>query len=1020
MRSFFSSLRFRLIVLVLLAALPAVGLAIYNAAQQTVEARNQAQEQVLSLVRVVALEHRTLVVSTRQLLSVLIQLPELHPERFSECNTLLARQLSLNPAYANLGVADANGDIFCSAVPVTTPVNVSDRAWFTRAMQSREFSAGDYQIGRITGEAVIVYSYPLLDSGGQVSVVAFAALDLGWLDGIAKEVRLPLGGVYTIVDRLGTILARYPDNQEWVGKLAPENSVFTQALAKGGEGLTQAPGVDGVTRLYAYTPLYIDGIPAAYVFIGLPLSQVYAAANRTLIFNLGILSGVILLGLLAAWLGGEVFLLRPIHNLLDATQRMAQGDLSARTGFSNGGSELGHLARAFDTMAESLESQYRQREEASRALHESSEYLNSLINTIGDAIFTVSFPERRIEFVNQAVLDIFGYQPEEVIGRTARLFYADETSFIEYGLRLQAAVERGEHTLKSELELRRKDGRHLWCEIHTTFLPSEAPKRVISVLRDITERKRHERQVEAQALVAQALGETLELQPLLDRLLTAAIHAVPSAEKGFILLVDEQGVLRSRSLKGYTDPRVRNLALPANIGYASRALSQRRPLIIADVSADPEIRYSGEIEELASVQSAIVVPLVIQERAIGVIALESSRRKAAFDEGDLNILSSMASTAALVIENARLYEETFNRLERIEALRKIDMAITSSLDPRVSLNVLLDQVTARLKVDAAAVLLYNPHLRELTFAAGRGFYTTAIERSRLRLGEGHAGRAALERRLVNVMDLNQNLEQFVRADLLRGERFVSYIAAPMISKGRVLGVLEVFHRAPVDATAEWLAFLEALAAQAAIAIDNAQLFDDLQRSNLELIRAYDSTIEGWSRALDLRDKETEGHTQRVTELTLKLAQEMGVSEQEIVHMRRGALLHDIGKMGVPDNILLKAAPLTPDEWEIMRKHPEFAYEMLFQIAYLRPALDIPYCHHEKWDGTGYPRGLKGEQIPLAARIFAVVDVWDALTSDRPYRPAWSKQAALEYINGQSGKHFDPEVVQVFKRIIDLE
>ena len=208
-------------------------------------------------------------------------------------------------------------------------------------------------------------------------------------------------------------------------------------------------------------------------------------------------------------------------------------------------------------------------------------------------------------------------------------------------------------------------------------------------------------------------------------------------------------------------------------------------------------------------------------------------------------------------------------------------------------------------------------------------------------------------------------------------------------------------------------FLEALGGQAAIAIDNTTLFNDLQRSNFELTLTYDRTLEGWSAALDLRDRETEGHTQRVTETTLKLAKVMGLSEQELVHMRRGALLHDIGKMGIPDEILLKPDKLTEEEWEIMRRHPVYAFELLKPIAYLQPALDIPYCHHEKWDGTGYPRALKGGEIPFAARIFTVVDVWDALLSDRPYRKGWPKEKVLEYIRSLSGIQFDPKVVEAF-------
>ena len=191
----------------------------------------------------------------------------------------------------------------------------------------------------------------------------------------------------------------------------------------------------------------------------------------------------------------------------------------------------------------------------------------------------------------------------------------------------------------------------------------------------------------------------------------------------------------------------------------------------------------------------------------------------------------------------------------------------------------------------------------------------------------------------------------------------------------------------------------------------------LREANTQLLFAYEATIESLSHALDLRDRETEGHSRRVTELTLKLAQALGMSDEEIMHIRRGALLHDVGKIGIPDAILHKPDKLSEEEWTIMRKHPQLAYDMLYPIEYLRPALEIPLNHHEKWDGAGYPRRLEGETIPIAARLFAVVDVWDALTSNRPYRSAWSEKEALTYIRDQSGKHFDPQVVDLFFRVI---
>lgn len=366
-------------------------------------------------------------------------------------------------------------------------------------------------------------------------------------------------------------------------------------------------------------------------------------------------------------------------------------------------------------------------------------------------------------------------------------------------------------------------------------------------------------------------------------------------------------------------------------------------------------------------------------------------------------------------------EERIQRqVQHLSALRAVDIAITSSLDLRVILSVLLDQVTTQLGVDAAAALLLNPSSQTLEYIAGRGFRTHAFLQARLHLGEGCAGRAARDRRLVRLFAATETKDQLAHNRLLVAESFMTSYATPLIVKGQVRGVLEVSHRAWLDPDQEWLDLLDAFAQQAAIAFDAAGLFEDLQRATAELTVAYDATLEGWARALELRDVETQGHSQRVTEMTLYLARAMGMDEEELVHLRRGGLLHDIGKMGIPDQLLFKPAPLTESEWEIMRRHPTYAYEMLLPIDYLRPALEIPYCHHEKWDGSGYPRGLRGEEIPLAARLFAVADTWDALRSDRPYRAAWSTEEVQDYVRSRSGAHFDPEVVDVFLQLAPSE
>lgn len=352
------------------------------------------------------------------------------------------------------------------------------------------------------------------------------------------------------------------------------------------------------------------------------------------------------------------------------------------------------------------------------------------------------------------------------------------------------------------------------------------------------------------------------------------------------------------------------------------------------------------------------------------------------------------------------------RLKRLAGLRNIDIAISASLDPRLSMNIVLEQAVEQLSVDAAAVWLYDQNSHELTFFCGKGLPVRRYYPS-VRVGSGPLGEAALHLNRLSARTLSSDNAIAPHAEAMLRQGFVSYAGTPLVTKGQLRGWLEVYNRSQLTEDMEWADYLDTLAGQAAIAMDSTMMFRDLQRKALELSIAYDSTIEGWSKALGLRDQETGGHSERVTSLTLRIARALDVPEESLVHIRRGALLHDIGKMAVPDAILLKPGPLAQEERDIMNCHPARAYEMLSDISYLRPALDIPYCHHEKWDGTGYPRGLKENQIPLAARIFAVVDVYDALTSDRPYRAGWPEAKAREHIRRLAGSHFDPQVVNIF-------
>jgi len=363
-----------------------------------------------------------------------------------------------------------------------------------------------------------------------------------------------------------------------------------------------------------------------------------------------------------------------------------------------------------------------------------------------------------------------------------------------------------------------------------------------------------------------------------------------------------------------------------------------------------------------------------------------------------------------------LSEDLRDKNKELESLHTIDLAIASSMELDRVLSVILEQAVAHLDADAADILLLENDSGTLTFGARLGFRTDALLHTRLKSGQGFAGQALLSEDAIIVSGLDKNAEGFSRSPAFAGENFVFYAGRRLTVKGKTVGVIELYRRLPFVPSESWDLFFKTLAGQAAIALDNSALVRGLKQANIELEEANEGTIESWAEALELRDQETEGHSRRVTDATIKLAGLFGIAGLELDQVRQGALLHDIGKMGIPDSILLKPGPLNAEEFSIMKRHPSIARDLLSRLSFFRNSLDIPYHHHEKWDGTGYPQGLAGPDIPLPARLFAVVDVWDALRSNRPYRESWPEEKVLNHIESQAGTHFDPAAVEAFIRM----
>ncbi len=682
--------------------------------------------------------------------------------------------------------------------------------------------------------------------------------------------------------------------------------------------------------------------------------------------------------------------------------------------FFNADGSLGGLIGSFTDITE------HKRVEA--ALKEQKDFADSLLRNSGAPTFVLDARHRVLAW-NLACEELTGKTAADLLGSSNhwQAFYPEPhpcladlilnpallASQADWGYQRLQPSELVEGGLQAEGWYPDLHGRACYIFFNAAPIRNSAGEMiaVIETLEDISDRQKHQQETELFAQITTALRPARNRREIQTIVLDSALelsHARTAAllfhDPASDQLVVEEGRGQWAVAAG--------LRLAAGEGLARGAMESHRHQLHHIDLQDPRFADPALLTGLSHVAC---IPLFTHDQPVGVLSLGFST---AVNDQELRQLTIIGEIAAGALHRSILHEQTERQLQRLLALRNIDLAITSSLDLRLTLQVLLEQVRGQLQVDAADVFLCRPDQGGLDFAGGLGFRQPQELIQPVRSSRPWLARVPTARQFLTTAEL-AGREEAASAFGAEPEGFVFGAVVPLISHGQVQGVLEVFHRTPLVPLPEWSEFLEALGIQAAIAIYKASLFNSLQQSNARLVLAYDTTIEGWSRALDLRDRETEGHSVRVTEMALHLARAMGFAEDQLVHIRRGALLHDIGKMGIPDRILLKQGALTPEEWEIMHQHPNFSYQLLSPIEHLRPALDIPYCHHEKWNGSGYPRGLKGEQIPLAARIFTVVDVWDALRSDRPYRAGWPPERVQAYLREQAGSHFDPAVVATF-------
>jgi PAS domain S-box-containing protein len=613
----------------------------------------------------------------------------------------------------------------------------------------------------------------------------------------------------------------------------------------------------------------------------------------------------------------------------------------------------------------------------------------------------------RVVVSNEAAAEMLGGTREEILGLPVEELL--ERVSPEDRARLRRASCDGVggvgHAAKLEARLVRADGPCRWVEVSSHVSSVGGRPAVQIALVDVTGRRERERELKAIATLATTLRSARSRREILQLLLDQVLEMLAVDGAAIASRTRSPGQIEFELARGVWSDSVAGSAAEAE-SLSGRVLVTGRSLVLDLESSAEGLARTGVAEQTRFVAG---VPLIAEEEVLGALWIGRQRP---IEEGDLGVLRAIADIAASALRRARLHEETRLQLRRLHALRAIDLAITTTRDLGLVFDVILEQVTTQLEVDAASILrVFDGD--SLRAAAALGCPRLLDQAAVPIASAGLAGRAASSRGMVECTDLRAAGLETDRDRGLAADGFVGYTAVPLLVGGDLCGVLELLRCEASTADDEQRGFLETVAWQTAIAVDAAAMLDELRHTNLELVQAYDSTLEGWARALELRDRETEGHTRRVTEMTVELGGHFGFDAEELVNLRRGALLHDIGKLGIPDSILLKPGPLDEREWEVMRRHPTLAVQMLTQIPHLEAALTIPYGHHERWNGSGYPQALRGEDIPLAARIFAVVDVWDALASNRPYRPAWSHREIVDYLCRESGVQFDARVVEVF-------
>ncbi len=1046
------SIRIKLLILVFICVLPVLGILIYSAWDREQHEIEEANTTAVNMVQSLSFEYEHSVASTRQFLSTLSKLPDVQNQNAPACNRLFAELLKGNPLYSNIFAATAEGMVFASALPFTPPLNISNRKYFKDVLRTKEFSVGEYLMGVFVARPVLPFAHPVTDSSGRIRAVVVAGITLSQYGQMFPTSKLPKGSVLSLSDHRGVRLYRYPDPEKCAGK-ADLPEMIRHMSAQAEEGKFTNIGVDGVKRLYAYKRfrLSVNEPPSLYMRVGIPEEEALRDARKMMYVNMSFLGVAFTIAMLFAWFIGNIVIVKRLDKLVVASHKLGQGDLTVRTGLQYREDEMGLLAKTFDEMAEKLESKESRRRLAEEALRQSEEKYHNLADFLPQIVFEADM-QGNVTFVNHAAFVTSGYTAEDFDKGLNVLQVIAPEDRDRAGLNMQRILA-GSETEKHEYNFLKKDGDTFPVITHTVpIIWNNHAVGMRGLVMDITDRKRAEEMMQTSEKRYRSLASSVDSMFLVDRDCRYMFMNEGYRQRFGMPLED---IIEKRYDDFHTEENSKQFAKIVEEVFETGEPIQAEYQSERDKSYILRTFSPAMDQEGKSITAVTITSKDITDRKQVEDALRESEKRYRFLLDAVPVGIAMTDLEGDVYAvNQRFQEITGYTLEEFKTINigniYVDLNVRRKILQalRESGQVRNYEVRWRRKDGTVYFALLNidqieheGRQRLLTAArdiTDRKQVEAALQENEAlfrKLFEDHAAvKLILDPDTGNIVDANEAAAVFygwsreqlkqmkiqeintlppeeVKKEMekVRAEQKVQFEFRHKRADGSVRDV-QVFSSKIVANKKELLhSIIHDIT-------DRKRAEEELQRTLESLRKAVGTTIQVMVSAVETRDPYTAGHQVRVADLARAIATEMGLPQEKIDGIRMAGSIHDIGKLSIPAEILSKPTKLTEIEFSLIKEHSKKGYEILKDVESPWPLAEMVYQHHERMDGSGYSRNLKGDEIIMEARIMAVADVVEAMASHRPYRPGLGIDAALEEIEKNRRTFYDNSVVDACLRL----